>query len=371
MNDREKIIRALEPVRASGDMVREVLDMADRKKRNTGRKTGRILAAAAAAAVLLIGTALAVGGLGRDRGLMRMLHLTEETIRQAEEAGILESPAASDTHEGITVEAAQCAVDGDSLMAAFRIEGLELGTGEAPSVDHCRVFIGGTEIGSLGWSFDRGMSWDGSRFVYDDGTPADLGASGEPIPRYVRPNGSVELDLSVAPDGTRELGELPGQEIEVRFYDVCGTEGPWVLRWTLSGSAERLTYAPAAVLGDTGATLTEVVLSPISLKLVYAFPMQTFEEIGLNEYGEQIPVRTLKEPPLPGGVVLRDGTELRDITGGGILGYTGNETEVFTVEMNLSRIIDPAEVTALLLHEVGYGDVPASEMTWYTVQLRD
>lgn len=381
MTDREKIQKALAPLHASEDTVKEVLEMAERKEKRPARRSGRTILIAAAAAALLAGTALAVNGLGLSAGIRQYLHITEEEAQAlAEQSPMVTSPDVSDTHDGVTVSVEQSVVDGGSAFIALRVEGLTVPEGWDPAWGEIGVTVGGRQPANMGFFAWYDMTWDGSRFVYEDGTPAAETAEGVPIPRYMRADGTLELDISLSP-GQEEPSPLAGQEITV-VIPRLGTapvtlgpaapeytaEGPWVLTWTLEGTDQRRSWELREPLGDTGAAVTYVELSPLSVRLRYDYPMETYEEIGYDQNGDPVPVETLREPPHLFAVVMKDGAVYENILGGGTMGY-GDDLEVYEVDMGLTRIIDPAEVAALIFQDVGCGDVPPAEQTWYTVEL--
>ena len=380
MTDREKIQKALAPLRASDAVVQEVLDMAERKNTNTMKKSARTLLIAAVIAVLLVGSALAVNGLAGGRGLLRYFNLTDEEIESmAETTGSpISAPIASDTHNGITLSVERSIIDADSVRAAIRIEGLTVPEGQEPYVYEAAVFLDGERVGSLEWSVYNGLTWTGTDFVYDDGNPAEKNGEGDVIPRYVRADGSIELDLGLTPDNDVS-GDIPGREITVQINAIgCSDHwnpenaitGPWVLTWTAEGDAAKRTWELNEPLGDTGAALRTVMLSAASVSLRYDYPEPAFTEIHeIDQDGNTSVDRWILEPPSLHGFIMRDGTECAVMTGGGRYGYD-DVNGVYTVDASLTRIIDPDEVAALVFREVGTGGEPdGGTAVYYTVTL--
>lgn len=366
-------------------------------ERRSALRLLRPLPLAAVIAVLLIGTALAVGSLAGGQGLLRLFDMTNEefdVLADSEDSSIT-TPEASDTHDGITISVERCVIDAESLRAAIRIDGLEVPEGQEPFVYECSVSVDGERAWDVGWSVYNGLAWNGTNFVYDDGTPAELDGNGGVIPRYVRVDGSIEFDLDVRPAETVEMENLPGREITIQVGLVgCGEhwewhpesaiEGPWVLNWIAEGNAARRSWELNEPLGDSGATVKTVTLSAASAHILYDYPEPETIEMEVvassntppdpnapevNDADGQTPTETmLVDPPQLCGIVLRDGTEYTVATGGGTYGYN-DENSTFEVDASLTRIIDPDEVAALVFHEVGIGDVPDSEAEFYTVTL--
>ena len=345
MTERELYQKAFSPVHAPSDTVTEVLIMANKPKHIS--KTGRVVLIAAVCAALLIGSALAVSALRSDAGLLARLRLTDADVAALENASIsaLSEPVASDTHEGITVSVARAAADGQSAAIALRVEGLDIPEGYIPFAGRLTIMADGEELGNYGWGFDNGLRWRDGKAVYDDGTAAQPDGKSF-VARYDRGDGSLELDIDLSPDGSHSES-LVGQEIELCLNELgiingtqSGTEpeqtvaGPWMLRWTLAGAGESLFYTLNEPLNDW-VTLSELTLSPMSVKLAYN---------GDGKDGE-----TLELLPELVGLQKADGSVLTVLGGG----YAGCEDDgaTFTVEKSISGILDPQEITALIFRD--------------------
>ena len=385
MTDKEKIRKALAPLRASDTVVQEVLEMAERKNTHTIKKSTRTLLIAAAAAVLLIGTALAVTYSSWSPGLLDRLNLTEDEAAALEETELISRPLASDTHDGITVSVEQSVADGNVAFIALRVEGLEVPEGQSPMLGEPQLTLDGEPAANWGISAYNDLTWDGQKFVYSDGTEAKQTEKGVPIPRYMRDDGSVEIDIDINP-GEGETGSLVGRTVSLRI-DRLGmapvtagyvpeeertytAEGPWILTWTLEGDEISRTWTLNEPLGDTGAAVTEVTLSALFVHIDYDYPLQMIDEIAFDQDGNMVTVQVVQEPPILHGIVMKDGTEYSNVLRGGTFGYVDDET-VYRIDFPLNRIIDPDEVAALVFCEVGYGDVPEGELVTYTVTLPD
>ncbi len=389
MTDREKIIKALGPLHASDTAVQEVLDMAENRNTHTIKRSGRTLLIAAVVAVLLIGTALAVTYSAWSTGLQKMLRITDDELAALEQTELMSRPLASDTHDGVTISVERSVSDGDSAFIALRVEGFDIPEGRNPGWEGLALTLDGAPAPSWGFSAFDGLTWDGQRFIYNDGTVAKQTEEGAPIPRYMREDSSVEFDLSIDP-GEGETNSLVGRTVSLtlsRLYTYPVTygaisaedkvpiaEGPWVLTWIIDGSDDQRSWTLNEALGDTGITLTDVTLSPISAHIQYDCPEPHYYEVDtIDPDGNHGTDVCIAEPPVLHQIVLKDGTVYTDVLGAGSAGPDAlNESELtdgytYAVDMSLNHVIDPDEVAALVFREVGIGDGHGGAM--YTVPL--
>ena len=384
MTDREKIIKALAPLRASDTAVQEVLDMAEHRNTHTMKKSSRTILIAAVVAVLLIGTALAVTYSSWSPGLQNRLRLTDDEAAELEGAEIVTYPEISDTHDGVTVSLEQAVFDGDTAHLAFRVEGIDIPEGYTLAWGEPELTVGGESAHNWSVGVYEDLHWDGEHFVYGDGTPAPLAEEGFPLPHIVREDGSVEMDVSMTEVGY--VDTFAGQEITYTIHRLgiarlglgpetpeYTAEGPWVLTWTAEGTDTSRTWMPDEPLGH-GITLTRVTLSMLSALIEYEYPPLTI--VGDHAYdadGNEL----LEEPPTLYRIIMKDGTEYSSVLGAGTMGPDVlDESELedgftYVVDMSLTHIIDPDEVAALVFREVGYGDVPEGVLETYTVTLPD
>ena len=382
MTDSEKIQKALAPLRASDTAVQEVLEMAEHRNTHTIKKSSRTLLIAAVVAALLIGTALAVTYSSWSPGLLDQLNLTEEEAVSLENTGLVTRPAVSDIHDGVTVSIEQAVASGDTAHIALRIEGLDIPEGQELAWEGPLVTIDGERAPSWYARVYEDLHWDGSRFIYGDGTAAPLAEEGFPIPRIVREDGSVELDVALS--GLGDIDTLVGKEITVTLYRLGNAplstqyatpeytaEGPWVLTWTAEGTETSRIWELDEDLGH-GIRLTKVIFSPLSAHIEYTYPPLTIvDDHAYDAEGSELP----EEPPHLYKIILKDGAEYLDVLGSGTMGPDGDDLSdlengfIFYTDMELTHIIDPEEVAALVFRETVLGDVPDSEVEFYTVTL--
>lgn len=272
-----------------------------------------------------------------------ILDLVEErnTAVQAEETSAENAAEViSATDQGITVTVEQTVADNFVIMLACRIEGLE----------------SDSETGNLPY-FYPDLLLDGK----DVHKSADMHS-------VLREDGSVEYDivyrLKLYKEDALKPGEFFGKEISLlidRVYtgkDYTEEEGDegryidgnWNLSWTLGGAEDIRVETLDEVLGDTGAAVKEVQVSPLSLTVIYEFPEEIFTET-TNE-GNEAHIST--DPPLPCGIIMEDGTEYTsaEIFGGSSICRSQDNPDRVFVVYALKTILDPDQVAGVLVHDI-------------------
>ena len=155
-----------------------------------------------------------------------------------------------------------------------------------------------------------------------------------------------------------EKGFFIGKDIQVELKDL-GTvdkaeftktlEGTWSFEWTLGGADTAKTYTLNQPLGDSGATIQTVEISPISVYAEYNFPIQKETITGENEDGTTSESTTFKEAPPLMGIKLKDGTVIKNMyMGGGMIGYQNNSSDDYVYAYATDRIIDPDQIANFL-----------------------
>jgi hypothetical protein len=145
-------------------------------------------------------------------------------------------------------------------------------------------------------------------------------------------------------------------------------EGSWVLEWTLQGCDDVYEAdVENGAIGDTGATLTHVELSPISAKVLIDFPKQEYEE-EIEGGGSHT---TWVEPADLRGVKLKDGTVYHYawMGGGGYSGYRESDT-ICEMVRHGSRVVDIDQVEYLLFFKDYPEDGNVTDDNFWFVKIR-
>lgn len=325
-------------------------------KNKKGYPFGMTRAAAIVAATLIGGgsiTAVAAAYMHWSRGMQSEMNVSEEQMLELQnmEDTPLSFPEVSDTQGDITVSMAQCLLDDNTIRLAFYIDGYELPTNEEPQLESLNILLDGKPANNIEWSFYTGIDRDeNGNPVMADGSAVKVDADGGLIPNYRIADGKMELDLTMSPvdEKGKAISNLAGKVITIQMENIGETAGPWTLEWTLAGTTTVVEKELSEVLGESGATVTKVTLSPISIKVCYDFVLQEIMETAIDEKGNEIEVSNYKEPPQLIGVKMKDGTVYMGIMDGGASGYEDTESSAFIAEVRLSRILNPKEVQSLL-----------------------
>lgn len=346
----------------------------------TNKKRKKSFMAMTAAAALVFGT-LTVGAAAYynwSNGLTEELQISEEQQEMLEDTGMAVFAGTSCTAAGVTVTAQQSITDNYYTYLSFKIEGYELEEGKEPGMEAVFITVDGKDDFSWGGSFYDGMivGPDG-RYVYADGSPIDYE---QPIlGKYVREDGSLEYHMTLAKSG--EKGFFVEKPIHVEFNNLGTVEkaeyfpvldGTWELDWTLGGADTSKTYEMNEMLGDTGAMVKEIEISPVSFHITYEFPRTEIKKEVTFEDGRTETFINYEEAPWAAGVKLKDGTLLNMLYGGpGTKGFVDETTNTYVVAYAFDRVIDVDEVESVLFVKdaIDIEEIPTEE-NYYCVPLK-
>ncbi|MBD5465079.1 MAG: hypothetical protein HDR22_04575 [Lachnospiraceae bacterium] len=313
-------------------------------------------AAAAALAVILGGgslTALAATYIHLSGGMQSHMNISDEQTAELQNTddSLLSFPAVSDTQDGITVSVAQCLVDESNIRLAFYVDGYELENSVEPELEYLNILLDGQPANNYDWYFYSGIDWtDNKEPVMADGSPVLENAEGEIIPNYRIADGKMEIDLNMSPvdENGKSISALNGRVITVFLQNFGEHTGTWTLEWTLGGTDTSVEAKLNEALGNSGATVTVVKVSPISIDIYYDFAKREIVDTDVDENGNTIEYTDFSEPPRFVGVKMKDGTVYTGMFDGGTCGYESADTSIYIAQINLSRVINPENVQSLL-----------------------
>lgn len=313
-------------------------------------------AAAAALAVILGGgslTAVAAAYIHLSGGMKSHMNISDgqEAELQSMAGTPLSFPEVSDTQGDITVSVAQCLLDENNIRLAFYVDGYELDSSMEPELEYLNILLDGKPIYNYDWGFYSGIDWTDNREpVMADGSPVQENAKGEIIPNYQTADGKMEIDLNLLPvdENGKSISALNGQEITVLMQNFGEHAGTWTLKWTLGGADTTVEVKLNETLGNSGATVTAVKVSPISIHVYYDFAKRETMNTGVDENGNTIESADFAEPPRFAGLKMKDGTVYTGILDGGTYGYENGDASTYIAKVGISRIIDPKDVQSLL-----------------------
>lgn len=320
----------------------------ERERRGNGRWKAAWIPVAA---VLVLGSSVcAAAYMQWSRGLEKELQATEQQKQMLEEQQITTPLHDSVTEKGITVTALQTIVDSRFAYLAFRVEGYDVEEGMEPDFEYRNIEVGGNRDCDLLMGH-----------FFDDG------------------NGNMEYTMLLA--NCDEPGYFVGKPIHLELCNL-GTvhkaaftpdiDATWTFDFILQGSDKVRECRLSEMLGDSGATVVEAQISPISLYVAYDMPLQMQAIDGVDENGQPIQSTTFVEAPHLTGVRLKDGTLLDGITtGGGSEGYMSDDTNLYEAVFATGSIIDPEQVDALLfIKSQPEGEAELTEENLYIVPIQ-
>lgn len=294
--------------------------------------------------VLLITTATAVaaGWFAWNRGLEDQLRVTDEIKSTFSGTGLFEHPEMSVTQNGVTVSLDSCVVVESSAYIAFRVSGYQPRSNMQPAFDETEIICSAFDnaSGGTGGSFFDGLvTGPDGRSMFTDGTPW----SEDRQAQYTDERGDMIYIISINVDGS----SLIGQEISIElrnlgyYFNQWGdvqveVEGTWAFEWQLTGTDACYELHDVSLpLGDTGITLTDLRLSPISIEV-------TLQNVPADrvEGDEDL----LVYEPYICCLRRRDGTIDYWVANGGSFGLLDDG---YRMSFALDRVVIPSEIESI------------------------
>ncbi|MCD7736684.1 MAG: DUF4179 domain-containing protein [Lachnospiraceae bacterium] len=362
------------------------------------RKRVLTVGIAAACAVMICGVGVVAAYRQWSRSVEKGMQADEEQLADLEAEQMLSVSGTSVKNHGVTITSEEAIVDSHYAYLVFKVEGYTPEEGTQPeftSVDVSAsdgkdLYLEGS--GSTSCHFYNGLIvGENGKAVNADGSEIKEDENGNWLLQYVQDDGSLEYCITLYSTvenafigrnlhiAFQELGSyMENTEEEIRT-DVDGT---WDFDLTLSGSPNTTAFDLDAVLGDSGATVIQVILSPLSATIYYEFPYSEYTVEAEDEDGMTRITTLFEEAPAFIGFRMKDDTDIRYLTGGGSNGYdndmnneTGNSEKTFyRVIQGYGRVIDVDEIESLLFlksypEESEDGETVLSDENLYIVTL--
>lgn len=320
-------------------------------------------------AVCVIVGILAMGGITAgaavyhqwSKGLTEIMQVEEEEKMDLERKGVTYFPIKPVTVNGVTVTAMQTIVDNYNAYISFKVEGYKPEEGQEPGFGSVDVTVNGKNTSILGGGFYDGLVTGAyGLVVLEDGSPVPKDENGRLIVSYEMEDGSLEYHLSLF---SEEKGSFLNQPIHVTLSDLGVNEktdftakqqGDWEFDWILQGTDTIYSTECHTPIGDTGAVLAAVEISPISIKT----------KIKMDS-------SALGEPPALLAVKLKDGTFYPYVTSGGQRSYNAKQGQYEIID-GTERILDVSQVESLLFLKSApkIGEERLTEENCYEVKIR-
>ena len=306
---------------------RQLARLTAQKEERHMKKTGILILAAALA--IAFTTALAAGIISANtrRGLEENLNVDEDTKQLFEGTALFDEPNLSVSDNGVTVTLEECVVDSYAAYVAFRVQGYTPSdTSLQPDFDVVQ--------------YDFGVTGHSGSSAFNNWSRNEGGAYRE---NYYDENGELLYIIQlVSLDET-----LLGKTARVEFRDLgvirrkadvtVEVNGTWTFEWKLKGTEECAEKQLNAPIGDSAATLTHVLITPVHIEVSYEAPELRFDEDGFA-----------LSPTEFCGFTLDDGSTYRFAYDSGFFGYTTEGGVEFTQKNALTKVIRPESVTEII-----------------------
>lgn len=346
-----KTNHALEKIR------QEDTDSMKRQNRNRGRKFFKKQAAAiACVCILAVSSISAVAAIRHywGRGMNGNIQASDVLQQELTENGIAkvysEDPdyqSLSVTNHGITITPDTVVADDRFAYMSFHISGYSVADGEEPGFDMVNVYQGENPedwLNMSGTMYNGIVPDENGTSVYEDGSPLETNEDGSTVCRYTDSNGNMEfiIQASIAD----ESDSLLGKTVHVSFRDLgtfskgrftLAAEGSWDFELVLPAVSPARDIEVGQKVEGTNFVMEDISISPVSIKVNYS--VSEAPEIKEDDLG----IPDVK------GVVLKDGTKIPYLTGGGWMGYADSARTRACQIAGYNRVIDVDEVAALLV----------------------
>lgn len=344
-----------------------------KSKRNCKKRYAVI----ALAATLAIGTVTAYAAYSEwSKGLKDELRISEDSQKQLIENGMTAFSGTSATDAGITVTAQQSITDNYYTYLSFKVDGYSVEKGVQPAFEYISVTVDGQEDFGLDASFYDGLIPDeNGKAVPADGSKSYVNEDGSI--NYVMDDGSLEYHMVL--NKSDEKGFFIGKKLHVEFKNLGSAAktdftpditGTWTMDMTLGGADVSRYTETEQTLGDSGATVTSVELSPISARVTYNYPRIEESEEYEDENGDLRTHTYYKDAPTVSGVKLKDGTTIMNLYGGGTEGYPSEDSNEYISTFTFNRVIDSDQVASVLFRKTAENSGnEAVEPEYYEVAL--
>lgn len=355
------------------DVEAQINDLTDKNTKNdlhhTKRSRIKKVLPLVAVLIMLLAGAVVAAGTRWSAGISEKWQVEESQKEMLQQEGAVSFAMLSQTQNGVTITAEQSVTDNYSVYLAFRVDGYSVREGLSPNFEEMQVTVDGVDgVNYSAGFFDGLVTGEDGILEYADGTAAGQDEEGNVISRYIREDGSMTYCISMTES---ERGWALDRDVHVKFKNLCGYEdkagevdtasvvnGTWDFSWNLQGTGNRKEWTLEMPLGDSGAVVRRIELSPASGYVECDWPRQRETRQAVGPDGELMEISLPVRAPRMSGVRLKDGTEYRYLfSGDGTEGYVSSEQEStqYYACRGCERLIDPEQVAVVFFENTDDG----------------
>lgn len=306
----------------------------EREEKNMKRKTYYRKGIVAAACVFMVSsvTVVTAAVMNWNPKVVEKFHVSEEVQQDLAEKGGALVPELSVECNQTKISMEQCIADNNFLYFLFKIT--------VPEDITITEDIDFGQITLLENGMDDQFNWGGGLL-------------------YSENNNSYEIDNETHTFYYEIYGQrispenYEGSEITISFKDMQNYDiktddtkllvsGDWDFSWSETKVDVMKEYNCTDVLKEGAATVKNIVISPISVNVLYDYPKTPEIIAGLNE------LDPAAEPPMVTAFEMKDGSTVEVMTGMGTMGYVSDESNEFrSCSMIENTIVNPEEIVAV------------------------
>lgn len=316
------------------------------------------VAAIASICILILGsiTTYAICNYLWSRGMKGTLQATDvqqQTLVEEGVATILQEQEdyahMAVTDGGVTVIPEMMVVNEKMVYISLSVEGYNLLESQEPCFEFVDVYQGDDPNAEEGWLMMGASFYDGivptedGINVYEDGSPLKFDENGRLISYYADEEGNLEYIVVAMVSNPED--SLLGKTLHINLSNL-GTvyktdyaediDGKWNFTFDLPNVSSTKEISIKNRVDDTAFVVDSIEISPVSIKINYSI-----DDTKTSGGGGKV--------PLFNGVILEDGTQYTNMVDMGKRGYTDAcLSEAYTIS-SFTRVIDPEQVTAIIL----------------------
>lgn len=297
------------------------------KKRHFG-------AAAAAAAVLACTSITAVAAVVFHWNNMVVEKFEIDEVQQETlvEQGIAPVVNASATENGVTVSTEQALMDSKFIYLLLKIEAPEDVTlSEYVLFEDFNLTLDGSDAD---FSYSSGLM--------DEDTSDNISYwavwINNSISNYDFHGKTLGIHLKNLLDDVQ--GANPGTKL---------IDGRWDLEWNMVYEDSETVFELERQVPELDMTIKRIVLSPISIEVIYDWKRQQVADQGIDENGNAFDYYYDKEPPVMTSFRMKDGSiQAIDLSGPGNIGYLDENSTEYRTSYGMGRIVTVDDVAGIL-----------------------
>lgn len=140
------------------------------------------------------------------------------------------------------------------------------------------------------------------------------------------------------------LDDVQGADPGTKLID-----GRWDLEWNMVYEDSETVFELERQVPELDMTIRRIVLSPISIEVIYDWKRQQVADQGIDENGNAFDYYYDKEPPVMTSFRMKDGSiQAIDLSGPGNIGYLDESSTEYRTSYGMGRVVTVDDVAGIL-----------------------